>query len=135
MGYAIPAAIGVKTADPERTVVAVCGDGGLSMSLAALMTAVEEKLPFVVVVLNNGILGWVKHSQRSRGEQEYKSTLYGFDYAAIAGAMGLSSFHVGEPDDLAPALADALKADGPALVVVDVSTEQTFTDLRTPLMG
>ncbi|WP_329133772.1 thiamine pyrophosphate-binding protein [Streptomyces sp. NBC_01476] len=135
MGYAIPAAIGVKTADPDRTVVAVCGDGGLSMSLAALMTAVEEKLPFVVVVLNNGILGWVKHSQRSRGEQEYKSTLHAFDYTAIGRAIGFDAFHVAEPGELAPALADALKADGPALVVVDVSTEQTFTDLRTPLMG
>ncbi|WNI16462.1 thiamine pyrophosphate-binding protein [Actinacidiphila sp. ITFR-21] len=135
MGYAIPAAIGVKTADPDRTVVAVCGDGGFSMSLGALLTTVEERLPVVVVVLNNGILGWVKHSQRSRGEQEYKSTLYGFDYTAIGRAAGLASFHVAEPAELAPAMAEALKADGPALVVVDVSTEQTFTDLRTPLMG
>jgi thiamine pyrophosphate-dependent acetolactate synthase large subunit-like protein len=135
MGYAIPAAIGVKSADPDRTVVAVCGDGGLGMSLGALLTAVEEELPIVVVVLDNGILGWVKHSQRSRGEQEYKSSLHGFDYAGIARAAGLASYRVGEPAELAPALAEALKAGRPALVHVSVSTEQTFTDLRTPLMG
>lgn len=134
MGYAIPAALGVKTHDPDRTVVAVCGDGGFSMSLPALLSAVEEQLDILVVVFNNGVLGWVKHSQRSRGELEFKSSLLGFDYAAIGKAAGLASFRVTEPDDLAPTVTEALKAPGPALVVVDVSTEQTFVDLRTPLL-
>jgi acetolactate synthase-1/2/3 large subunit len=135
MGYAIPAALGVKVAEPDRAVVAVCGDGGFSMALPALLSAVEENLPIVVVVFNNGILGWVKHSQRSRGEQEFKSTLLGFDYAGIGGAIGLKSAHVEKPDDIRPAVEAALAARVPALVVVDVSTEQTFVDLRTPLLG
>jgi acetolactate synthase I/II/III large subunit len=134
MGYAIPAALGVKTCAPDRTVVAVCGDGGLSMSLGALLTAVEEDLPIVTVVFDNHVLGWVKHSQRTRGEQEFKSSLRGFDYAAIGAAMGLSAVAVTEPGELAPALREALKNDGPSLIVVRVSTEQTFVDLRTPLM-
>jgi acetolactate synthase-1/2/3 large subunit len=135
MGYAIPAALGVKSDQPDRPVVAVCGDGGLSMALPALLSAVEEDLRIVVVVLNNGVLGWVKHSQRSRGEQEYKSSLRRFDYAAIGAAADLAAFHVTEAGEIGTAVGEALKADRPALVVVDVSTEETFVDLRTPLMA
>jgi acetolactate synthase I/II/III large subunit len=135
MGYAIPAALGVKSHQPDRAVIAVCGDGGLSMALQALMSAVEENLAIVNVVFANGILGWVQHSQVSRGEELFKSSLDRFDYAAIGSAIGLSSFRVTKPAELAPAIADALKAGKPAMVVVDVSTEQAFTDLRTPLLG
>jgi acetolactate synthase I/II/III large subunit len=135
MGYAIPAAMGVKTHEPDRTVVAVCGDGGLSMSLGALMSAVEEDLPVVVVVFNNGVLGWVKHSQRMRGELEYKSSLHGFDYAAIGTALGMHAAHVTNPAEVGSAVNEAVKAGKPALVVVDVSTEETFVDLRSPLMA
>ena len=134
MGYAIPAALGVKAHDPDRTVVAVCGDGGLGMSLAALLSAVEEDLRIVVVVFNNGVLGWVKHSQRSRGEVEYKSSLRQFDYTAIGAAAGMHATHVTTAAEFGPAISEAIKADRPALVVVDVSTEETFVDLRTPLM-
>jgi len=135
MGYAIPAALGVKTRLPDRVVVAVCGDGGFSMSLPALLSAVEEELNIVVVVFDNGILGWVKHSQRARGEQEFKSSLRQFDYAAIGAAAGLAAFHVTTPGELIPAVTEAVKADRPALVVVDVCTDQTFVDLRTPLLA
>jgi acetolactate synthase-1/2/3 large subunit len=135
MGYAIPAALGVKSQFPDRTVVAVCGDGGLSMALQALMSAVEENLAIVNVVFSNGILGWVRHSQVSRGEELFKSSLDRFDYAAIGSAIGLDATHVTKPAELAQAIADAVKAGKPAMVVVDVSTEQAFTDLRTPLLG
>jgi acetolactate synthase I/II/III large subunit len=135
MGYAIPAALGVKSQLPGRTVVAVCGDGGLSMSLQALMSAVEEDLAVVVVVFANGILGWVRHSQVARGEELFKSSLVRFDYTAIGAAIGLAASHVSTPAELAPAIADAVKAGRPAMVVVDVSTEQSFMDLRTPLLG
>lgn len=139
MGYSIPAAIGAKVYAPERTVVAVCGDGGFSMSLPALLTATEENVPIVVVVFDNGTLGWVRHSQRMRGELEFNSNLRRFDYAAIAAGAGFAAFRAGKPDELAPAFADAVaaatSARTPAIVVVDVSTEQTFVDLRTPLMA
>ena len=135
MGYAIPAALGVKVHEPERTVVAVCGDGGFSMSLPAVLSAVEEELAIVIVVFVNDALGWVKHSQRARGEQEYKSSLIRFDYAALGAAAQLATFSVSEPAQLAPAFAEAVKAGRAALVVVDVSTEQTFIDLLTPLLG
>jgi acetolactate synthase-1/2/3 large subunit len=132
MGYAIPAAVGAKVAHPERTVVAVCGDGGYSMSLPALLVATEEDLPITVVVLDNGILGWVQHSQRSRGELEFKSTLRHFEYAEFARAAGFDTWTVSDPADLQDALSAALRCDRPSCVVVSVSTDQTFVDLRSP---
>jgi thiamine pyrophosphate-dependent acetolactate synthase large subunit-like protein len=102
------------------------------MSLPALLTAVEEGLPIVVVVLDNGILGWVQHSQRARGELEFKSTLHKFDYAGIAEAAGFAAWRVSDPGELEAAVGAAVAADRPAIVVAQVSTEQTFVDLRTP---
>ena len=99
------------------------------------MSAVEEDLGVVVVVFANGILGWVRHSQVARGEELFKSSLARFDYAAIGAAIGLAASHVTTASELTPAIADAVKAGSPAMVVVDVSTEQSFMDLRTPLLG
>jgi acetolactate synthase-1/2/3 large subunit len=135
MGYAIPAALGVKVQWPEKVVVAVCGDGGFSMSLPSLFTGVEEGLPIVVVVFANGALGWVKHGQLARGAEAFNSDLQTFDYAGIGAAMGWQSFHVSEPEGVAPAVAKAIESNVPSLVVVEVSSEQTFLDLRTPLMN
>ena len=69
MGFAMPAALGAKLVYPDRTVVAVCGDGGFAMSMNGLMTAIEEDIPIIVVVFNNAALGWVLHGgTRLRGE-------------------------------------------------------------------
>ncbi|MCU1412404.1 MAG: hypothetical protein JWR04_3111 [Rhodoglobus sp.] len=135
MGYGIPAAIGAKVFAPDRTVVAVCGDGGFSMSLPALLSASEENLPIIVVVFDNGILGWVRHSQRMRGELEFNSALRRFDYAGIGEAVGFAAHRVSTPDELRTALATSVASNVPSIVVVDISTEQTFVDLRTPLMS
>lgn len=135
MGYAIPAALGAKVHAPDRTVVAVCGDGGLSMALSALMSAVEEDLPIIVVVLNNGVLGWVKHSQRAHGEEEFKSSLRQFDYSAIGAAIGFDAQTIDSPNELSGAVADAVANGRPTLLVVATSTAQTFVDLRAEVMA
>jgi acetolactate synthase I/II/III large subunit len=135
MGYAIPAALAAKLVHPGRTVVAVCGDGGVGVSLPGLLTAFEEKIPILVAVFNNGALGWVKHGQRERGEIEFNSTLYDFDYAHIAGSMGWESYRVHKPDELVAVLKEATASGRPSLVDIPVSTEETFVDLRTPLLS
>ena len=85
MGYAMPAAVAAQLAVPGSRGVAVCGDGGFAIALNTLMTAREEGVPIVVVVLNNGKLGWVMHGQRDR---QISSDLGAFDHAAMAEAMG-----------------------------------------------
>ena len=135
MGYAIPAALAAKLALPGRVVVAVCGDGGFGMSLPAILTAIEERVPVVVVVLNNRALGWVRHGQLERDEAAFKSELHDFDLAAIARAMGCHATRVEDPDLLSAALRDAISAGSPAVVEVVVSTAETYIDLRSPLVS
>jgi acetolactate synthase-1/2/3 large subunit len=135
MGYAIAAAVGVKAWTTDRVVVAVCGDGGFSMSLPALFPSVEEDLPIIVVVLDNGILGWVRHSQLARGELKFNSELRTFDYAAFGEAAGFAGYRVKTPAELSQALETAVASGESSIIVVSVSTDEKFTDLRTPLVG
>jgi acetolactate synthase I/II/III large subunit len=132
MGYALPAALAAKLVHPERACVAVCGDGGFSMTLSALMTACEERIPVVAVVLNNRALGWVKHFQK---ERVIASELSDQDMAKIARAIGCRGFRVEQPGDLAGALAEALAGDSPAVLDVRTSLRIGYEDIISPLVG
>ena len=131
MGYAMPAAVAAQLACPGKRGVAVCGDGGFAIAMNTLMTAREEGVPIVVVVLNNGKLGWVMHGQRDR---QIASDLGTFDHAAIAVAMGCRGVRVERADQLAGALADALAADLPTVIDVIISLDETFENVTSPLM-
>jgi acetolactate synthase-1/2/3 large subunit len=130
MGYAIPAALAAKVVHPDRAAVAVCGDGGFAMAMNGLMTAVEEDLPIVVVVLNNSSLGWVLHGQ---GERPIASTFSAFDHRAIAESMGCAGIRVERPQMLAAAFEGAIAAGRPALVEVMTSGEETYRKVSSPL--
>jgi acetolactate synthase-1/2/3 large subunit len=132
MGYAIPAALAAKLVHPTRTAVAVCGDGGFSIAMNGLLTAIEEQIPIVVVVFDNAMLGWVRHGQ---DERPIASGFGKFDYAAIAQAMGCFGVRVETPTDLPGALEQALSAGRPAVVDVVTSTRLTFRDVTSPLTG
>ena len=123
MGYAIPAALCAKLLNPDRPVVAVCGDGGLSMALNGLFTALEERLPITVVVMNNKCLGWVYHGQRDR---QISSELQDFDYAGIARAIGCEAWRVTDPATLEETLRRAISSKAPALVDVATSNVPNY---------
>jgi len=130
MGYAIPAALAARCVHPDRPVVAVCGDGGFAMTMLGLMTSVEERLPIVVVILNNRMLGWVRHGQ---GDRPVASSLGDFDHAAIARSMGVEGLRVDRSEDLRKALDWALERTGPVVLDVLVTEDETFLDLMSPL--
>jgi acetolactate synthase-1/2/3 large subunit len=130
MGYAIPAAMAAKLVYRERKVVAVCGDGGFAIGMNGLMTAVAEDVPIVVVVFNNGALGWVKHGQ---GERNIACDLSNFDHAAIARSMGCDGIRVDEPSMLGPALRQALASDKPSVVDIRTSLKETYRQVTSPL--
>ena len=132
MGYAIPAAMAAKLVHPARKAVAVCGDGGFGIAMNGLLTAIEERIPIVVVIFDNGMLGWVRHGQ---GDRPIASKFADFDYAAIARAMGCHAIRVTEPNALPGALAEALAADVPSVVDVVTSVRVTFRDVTSPLMA
>jgi acetolactate synthase-1/2/3 large subunit len=131
MGYALPAAMAAKLVYPDRPCVAVCGDGGFAMAMNGLLSAIEERIPIVVVVFNNSCLGWVYHGQRGR---TIASEFGDFDYAAITRAMGCTSFRASTTADFSAALESALKeTDRPAVIEVTVGRERTFLDVTSPL--
>lgn len=130
MGYALPAALGAKIAAPERPVLAVCGDGGFAVSVSALMTAAQEHVPMVVLVLNNAALGWVANGM---GKRAVAAHFMNFDHAEIARSMGCDGVRVGTPDELRKALAAARTTDRPVLIDVPVNMATSFRDIVQPL--
>lgn len=130
MGYAVPAALGARLAHPDRPVLAVCGDGGFAMSIHALMTAAQERLPIAVVVFNNNALGWVLHGM---GERAVAAAFDDFDHAAIARAVHCDGVRVSGSDELAAALDQVADLERPLVIDVPMSLKASFKDIVQPL--
>jgi acetolactate synthase-1/2/3 large subunit len=123
MGFGLPAAIGASTARPGTTVVCIDGDGSFQMTSQELATAVRERLPVIVVVVDNGSLGMVEQWQRMfyAGRLSHVELAPAApDYAALARAYGAFGASVTTLAELRPALMTALASGGPALLHVRV---------------
>lgn len=132
MGYALPAALAAKLVFPDRDCVAVCGDGGFGMAMNALLTAAQYQLAVVNVVMNNGVLGWVKDGQRRRGNRFIASTLGGHDYARMAQTMGCRGVRVETLEQLSRALDAIPNAKEPTLLDIVVTEEAPFWQVQSP---
>jgi pyruvate dehydrogenase (quinone) len=124
MANAMPQALGVQALDRERQVIAFCGDGGLSMLLGDLITAVAYDLPVKLIVFNNGRLGMVKLEQEQVGLPEFGTVLKNPDFAAVARAIGLHGVRVEDPAALDDAVRAALAQPGPVLLDVVTNPEE-----------
>ncbi|MDR3433596.1 MAG: acetolactate synthase 3 large subunit [Rouxiella aceris] len=126
MGFGLPAALGVKLALPDETVICVTGDGSIQMNIQELSTALQYDLPVVVVNLNNGYLGMVKQWQdmiySGRHSQSYMQSLP--DFVKLAEAYGHVGIAIRHPEELESKLAEAL-AQKNRLVFVDISVDET----------
>jgi acetolactate synthase-1/2/3 large subunit len=119
MGYGIPAAIGAKMAYPERKVVAVVGDGCFLMSGMELATAVQEKVPIVVVLVNDRSLSLVKAIQERRFDNRHLGVdLANPDFEMFAKAFGVRHWSVKDEAGFERSLGEALALEAPALVEV-----------------
>ena len=118
MANALPHAIGAQVAFPNRQVISVSGDGGLSMLLGELVTARMYNLPIKVVVFNNSTLGMVKLEMLVNGLPDYGTDVHDVNYAEVASAIGLHGERVTEPTRLRGALQEAFAYNGPALIEV-----------------
>lgn len=128
MGYAIPSALAAKLIYPKRPVVAVCGDGGFSMTMNGLMTAIEQNIPIITVIFNNHMLGWSTHI---RGP--FAAQFHDFDHAKIAVSMGCNGVKVRTPEELSSALIDALASNLPSVIDVEISTDWSYKDVTSSL--
>ncbi|RPE84920.1 pyruvate dehydrogenase (quinone) [Curtobacterium sp. PhB137] len=124
MANAVPQAIGAQTAFPDRQVIALAGDGGLTMLLGELITIVQNKLPVKIVVFDNSSLNFVELEMKAAGFVNYGTELQNPDFATVAEAIGIKGFKVDVSDDFEDAMAAALAHDGPALVSVRANRQE-----------
>ena len=123
MGFALPAAVGVKLARPDAEVWVVAGDGGFQMTMAELATVVQEKLEIKIAIINNGYLGMVRQWQEFFYDRRYCSTpLLSPDFVKLAEAFGIPAFRVHTREQVIPALRAVRQQPGPALI--DLQVEQ-----------
>lgn len=128
MGFGLPAALGVKLALPDETVICVTGDGSIQMNIQELSTALQYKLPVLVLNLNNRYLGMVKQWQdmiySGRHSQSYMESLP--DFAKLAEAYGHVGINITRPEELESKLVEALEqVRSGRLVFVDVTVDGT----------
>ncbi|HEX4389112.1 MAG TPA: 5-guanidino-2-oxopentanoate decarboxylase [Steroidobacteraceae bacterium] len=124
LGYALPAAIGAKIAQPQRAILALAGDFGLQFTLAELMTAVELDLTLPVVVWNNDALGQIRDDMRAAGIAPIGVVGRNPDFVALAAACGAAGVRVHGAAALGEAVRAALAAAGPTLIEAVVADFQ-----------
>lgn len=133
MANALPMALGAQVAYPDRQVVSVSGDGGLSMLLGELITAKMYDLPIKVVVFNNSTLGMVKLEMLVNGLPDFQTDVPDTNYAEIAHAIGFHAERVEDASRLEGAYREAFAAPGPALV--EVITDPNALSLPSAITG
>jgi acetolactate synthase-1/2/3 large subunit len=123
MGFGLPAAVGAQFARPDKLVFALVGDGGFQMSIPELATIASHALPIKIVIMNNGYLGMVRQWQ----DLFYNNRLCGVelecfpDIEKLGAAYGIPGRVIRRPEELSPALNEAVREPGPYLLSVKVS--------------
>ncbi|MDR1932270.1 MAG: biosynthetic-type acetolactate synthase large subunit [Spirochaetales bacterium] len=125
MGYGLPAAIGAQLARPDKTVIAIVGDGGFQMTLCELATAFVQKLPIKILLINNNYLGMVRQWQN----MFYDNRLSGVDlegnpnFVKLAESYGCKGFRIKRSADVRRVLREALRYSG-GPCIIDAEVEQ-----------
>jgi tartronate-semialdehyde synthase len=137
LGWTVPAALGVASADPEATIVALSGDYDFQFMIEELAVGAQHKVPYIHVVVNNAYLGLIRQAQRGF-EMDYNVDLafenintpeigaYGVDHVKVAEGLGCKALRVFEPNDILPALEKAKKmmVEHEVPIIVEVILER-----------
>jgi acetolactate synthase I/II/III large subunit len=134
MGFGLPAALGAQAARPDATVVCVSGEGSFLMNVQELATAVEERLPVKVLLLDNASLGMVRQQQDLfwNGRRTAVDLGASPDWELLARAFGVPARSIGDPAEVEDALAETLAEDGPALLHVRIAPEANCLPMFRP---
>ncbi len=133
MGFGLGAAIGAQLATGKRTVL-VTGDGSFGMCLHELATAVHEKIPLVILLMNNGVLGMVRQWQTLFFDKHYSNTVLdrATNFVALAHAFGAEAMRVENLPQLDQALEKAFSWDGPFLVECIIDKDEFVLPMLPP---
>jgi acetolactate synthase-1/2/3 large subunit len=135
MGFGFPAALGAKIARPKSVVADIAGDGSLQMVSQEFATAVENDIPVVVCLMNNGWLGMVKQWQKLFYGSRYMATKFGGntpDFVKLAEAYGAEALRVERPSEVAEAITRAAKSDLPFLLDFMIDPEEDVLPMTPP---
>ena len=133
MGFALPAAIGAKSACPEKDVWVVAGDGGFQMTACELSTVVQEGIAINIAVINNGFLGMVRQWQEAFYDKNYSaSPLLSPDFVLLAAAHGIPGVHVTRRAEVTPAVRKARESGMPFLINFQVEKEDGVYPMIAP---
>jgi acetolactate synthase-1/2/3 large subunit len=135
MGFGLPAAIGAQIGMPDRLVFDISGDGSFQMNSQELATAVSYNLPIKVAILNNGYLGMVRQWQKLFYGGRYSQTdLEGLspDFVKLAEAYGVTGIRVTRPEEVRPAIEQAIATPGPVLIDFVVDREENVYPMVPP---
>ncbi|MCS0496255.1 ubiquinone-dependent pyruvate dehydrogenase [Ancylobacter sp. MQZ15Z-1] len=124
MANAMPQALGAQAAFPARQVISLSGDGGFSMLMGDVLSLRQLDLPVKIVVLNNGVLGFVAMEMKAAGYLDSNTSLDNPNFAAMAEAIGLRGIRIEQPAALEDGLKEALAHDGPVLVDVVTAKQE-----------
>ena len=133
MGFALPAALGAKLARPDKSVVAIVGDGGIQMTIQELATIAQENVPVKIIILNNNYLGMVRQWQELFFEKRYSSVeMQNPDFVSLAKAFGIAADRTDDKTDLKSALRKLLDSEVPQLLEVLVLREENVFPMIEP---
>ena len=133
MGFALPAAMGVKMGIPDAPVWVVAGDGGIQMNIQELATLRQEGLNIKVAIMNNGYLGMVRQWQQFFHSRNYSETpITGPDHVKLAEAYGLTGIRVTKREETAAAVKQAMEIDGPVVVEFIIESEANVYPMVAP---
>jgi acetolactate synthase-1/2/3 large subunit len=120
MGFGFPASIGAQMGNPGKLVVDIAGDGSIQMNIQELATAMDQRLPIKIIILNNGFLGMVRQWQELFYERRYSAVKFATipDFVKIAEAYGAVGLRITKPQEVEPTLKKIISMD--KLVILDV---------------
>ncbi len=124
MGFALPAAMGVKMGLPQETVWVIAGDGGIQMNIQELATLKQQGVAVKIAIMNNGYLGMVRQWQEFFHNHNYSETpMTGPDYVKLADAYGLKGMRITRREDVAQAIHEAMETEGTVIIDFVIEAE------------
>ena len=134
MGYGFPAAIGAQLGRPDKVVFDIAGDGSIQMNIQEMITAVEQKLPVNIAILNNRYLGMVRQWQEMFYNHRYSGTDIECqpDFVKLADAYGAYGIRIDNPEDVRPAIEEAIASPKTVLLDFHVCQEENVFPMVAP---
>ena len=133
MGFALPAAMGVKMGAPDETVWVIAGDGGFQMNIQELATLKQEGIALKIAIMNNGFLGMVRQWQEFFHSRNYSETpISGPNYELLAPAYGLTGMRITRRDEVESAIQRAMETEGTVILDFVIEPEANVYPMVAP---